>query len=88
LWVETALTGIVQGSFPQRYRFFLYSERGEFLEDYPNDFLSPIDLAPGRYVVVSRVAGHFRRVQAIVEPGLTTSVALLEFERGEDADTP
>jgi hypothetical protein len=88
LWVETALTGIRQGAFPQRYRFFLYGERGEFLEDYPNDFLSPVDLSPGRYVVVTRVAGRFRRVQAVVEPGLTTSVAIFEFERGEDVDAP
>ena len=88
LMVETARTGIVQGVHPQRFRFFLYSEKGEFLEDHPNDFLSPFELAPGRYVVVSQVAGRYKRVQVIVEPGLTTTVDLLEFERGQDADAP
>src|SRR6266516_1292007 len=62
----------------------LYSEKGQFLEEYnynpANDDPISIALPPGRYIVVSEAHWGLRRVQVEVQDGQTTVVpeSLLE----------
>jgi len=83
--VETELTGIQMGGVAQRYRFFLYDEKGRYLDDYPNDRLSSVSLPAGKYVVVTRHQFGNRRVQVLVRPGLLTTVHAQDLERAPEA---
>lgn len=85
LVVETAPTGFQKGAFPQRYRFSVFDEHGQYLDCYVNDLMSPVDLPPGRYVVVSPVGFSEKRVQVLIEAGRMTYVSLSDLRQGRDA---
>jgi hypothetical protein len=85
LVVETAPTGFQSGAIPQRYRFSVFNDQGEYLDSYVNDLMSPVELAPGRYVVVSRVGFLEKRAQVLIQSGRTTYVSLNDLKRGPEA---
>jgi hypothetical protein len=79
LVVETVFLGSENGR-ERRRPFFLYDEQGHYLDHYPNDFMSPVHLAPGRYVVVTGVLTSNKRVQAVLRDGMTTQIRLTDFQ--------
>jgi hypothetical protein len=84
LVVETVFLGRDNG-FERRRPFFLYDEQGRYLTHYQNDSMSPIVLAPGRYVVVTSLLMTNRRVQVVIRDGMTTRVRLADFKSAPEA---
>ena len=79
LVVETVFLGTDNGR-ERRRPFFLYDEQGRYLDHYPNDSMSPVRLAPGRYVVVTGILTTNKRLQVVVREGMTTHIRLADFK--------
>ena len=84
LVVETVFLGTDNG-FERRRPFFLYDDQGRFLTHFQNDRMSPVSLAPGRYVVVSGVMTANKRVQVVIRNGMTTHVRLEDLKSAPEA---
>jgi len=78
LVVETVFLGTDNGH-DRRRPFFLYDEQGRYLDHYQNDSMSPVLLAPGRYVVVTGILTANKRVQVVIREGMATHVRLVDF---------
>ncbi|MBI2932791.1 MAG: hypothetical protein HYY16_14180 [Planctomycetes bacterium] len=84
LVVETEITRQVDqesGATEERRPFFVYTDDGIFLRSEQAEF--PINLSPGRYIVVARVGSKMKQVQAILESDRTTRVHVFDFESSE-----
>jgi len=84
LVVETVFLGRDNG-FERRRPFFIYDEQGRYVTHFQNDSMSPVTLAPGRYVVVTSILMTNRRVQVVVRDGMTTRVRLADFKSAPEA---
>jgi len=84
LVVETVFL-VTDNGYERHRPFFLYDDQGRFLTHYPNDRMSPVSLAAGRYVVVSGVMTANKRVQVVIRNGMTTHVRLEDFKSAPEA---
>ena len=86
LTVETQDFGSPEEGEQPHEKFYLYDQSGRYLSHFPNNNFSPIGLAPGRYVVVSRVSGQNKRVQVEIKDGFTAYIRLADLKAAPSAD--
>ena len=86
LTVETQKAGYPNEGEQPHERFYVYDVSGRYLDWFNNDRFLPIELPPGKYVVVSRYSGRNKRVQVEIKDGCSASIRLRDFERAPAAD--
>ena len=86
LVVETAFTEVSDQGDELHAPFYVYDPSGRYLTWVPNNSFLPNRLAPGRYVIVSRVSRQFKRVQVEIQNGATTTIRLKDFKEAPSAD--
>lgn len=81
LLVETPESGSPKDGVQPHERFFVYDQSGKYIDYFNNDVFLPVNLAPGKYSVVTRYARQNRKVQVEIIEGCETVIRLEDFKR-------
>lgn len=86
LVVETEYTGTTSHGDDEHAPIYVYDPDGHYLNWFPNHSFLPNRLNVGRYVIVSRVSGKFKRVQVEIQKGSITYVRLKDLREAPTAE--
>lgn len=88
LVVETQYTRTTDYGDDEYAPIYIYDASGHYHNWFPNNSFLPNTLRVGRYVIVSRVSGKFKRVQVEIQDGATTYVRLKDLQEAPTAELP
>lgn len=79
LLVETAPSRLTDSGEICHEPYYVYNILGSYTVEYADDRFLPTTLPIGRYTVVTKVGGEYRRARVLIMESLTTRVLLRDF---------